>query len=254
MKKILIVLFTVCFLTITLVACAGQDVTPGATPVAAAHNTTDHVGIVPPIGELDPDEDGTEIDLAVDRDRLLPGNGGIDHGDKGFPAFISVTGVITNIEVIESLTHVDIEDTNGNPATLLLNEETVFPFSTDFAVGDNATGWFSADIPMRMIWPAQYPTTVFIVHTDDERNVTVDRFFTWDVDFTEGYLLSRDKMFAFKVDDNTEIILEDGQDFSDGILTNRNIVVIYGLSTHSIPEQALAMKLIVLFEDIAPFG
>jgi len=251
MKKILLILLAICLFTVSVVACAGQDI----GPVGAAGAD---VGIVPPIGELDPDEDDWNLEpdnsLSIDADRPLPGDGGIDHNDKGLPAFISVTGVITNIEIIEDQTHVGIEDINGSPATFIVSEETVFPFSTDFAEGDKVTGWFRSDLPMRMIWPAQYPISVFVSQPGDERNVTVDRFFAWDVDFTEGYLLSQDKMFAFKVDDNTEIILEDGQDFTDGILTNRNIVVIYGLSTHSIPEQALAMKLIVLFEDIAPFG
>ena len=67
-------------------------------------------------------------------------------------------------------------------------------------------------------------------------------------------MISEDGMFAFKTDENTEIVLANGDDFSGGDIEGRRIAVIYDISTRSIPEMATASKLIVLFEDIMPLG
>ena len=53
-------------------------------------------------------------------------------------------------------------------------------------------------------------------------------------------------------DENTEVILEDGIEFIGDDFDGRRIVVIYGISTRSIPEMAVASKLIVLYESITP--
>ena len=243
MKKILMILMAICFMTIALVGCGGT----GIVPSGAAGDVEPH-----PMPEVDP-EDGAN-DLIIDEDNNLPGeNDGPFFGEAGLPEFISVTGIIVSIEIINDLTHVEIEDADGNTAILVLNEETVFPFSTDFAVGDEVTGWYCANSPMIMIYPPQYAIEVFVSHMDDDKNIAVDRFHAWGEDGM-GQMISSDEMFVFTTDENTEIILQDGEDFSDGDLNNRRIVVIYGMSTRSIPEQAVAEKLIVLYEGVMPLG
>jgi hypothetical protein len=174
------------------------------------------------------------------------------------PYYLSVTGIVENIEIAdapegEGYTAINIVDTNGNPAKLIITENTVYPFETLFSTGDTVTGWYLADAPMITIWPPRYNTAVLAVGRPDHTAIQVDRFFTQDNDsIANGYMLSRDQMFAFKTDENTEIILANGDDFTDGDIEGRRIVVIYGPSTRSIPELAVAQKLIVLYEDIVP--
>jgi len=242
MKKILMVLTAVCLMTIAIAGCGGSGVTPSGAGA-----------VVEPAPMPTPDAiiDDEEKDVIIDEGEQ--GNDGGDYGDAELPAFLSVTGIVVNIEIIEGLRHIEIEDADGNPAVFVLSEETVFPFSPDFAVGDEVTGWYDSFKPMIMIYPPQYTIVVLASRMGDDRNITVDRFVASDISHAK-YLVSQDGMFAFTTDENTEIVLEDGQDFSEGELEGRKIVVIYGISTRSIPGLATADKLIVLFEDISPFA
>jgi hypothetical protein len=81
-------------------------------------------------------------------------------------------------------------------------------------------------------------------------NVKAGRFNTWEGN--DGYFISHDGSFAFRIDDDTEVILEDGIDFIGGDLNGRRIMVIYGVSTRNIPEMTTASKLIVLYESVVP--
>ena len=245
MKKILLILLAVSLLVVSTAACTGA----GAVPTAEAD------GIVPLPDVIDPEEEAPTDpnDLVHDNDGYINPDLGGDNSTM-IAEFFSVTGVVTGMEERDGLRRVEIEDLDENPAVLVLNEDTIFPFSEDFAVGDMVTGWYLSHAPMIMIWPPEYSIDVFVSRMGDERNIKVDRFTVWEADTTEGYKLSQDGMLAFKVNEDTEIVLADGQDFRDGSLDNRNIIVIYGISTRSIPEQTTAEKLIVLFENIVPIG
>jgi len=197
-------------------------------------------------------DDGSDI-IFDDTEIVLPGEGEDYNIDTKIPHYFSVTGNVVSVEKIEGLIHVTIDDTDGNPAVLVLGEETVFPFSDEIKEGDEVTGWYQTDRPMIMIWPPQYNISVLAAGAPEGANIRVDRFHAW-VDNTEGFLLSQDEMFAFRTDENTEIILANGDSFPADEIEGRRIVVIYGISTRSIPEMATADKLIVLYEDIAPFG
>ena len=167
------------------------------------------------------------------------------------PYYLSVTGTINSIEefeAIEDAFRINIEDTHGNPAYLIVTDKTVFPFGTELNEGDIVTGYYLANAPMILIWPPQYNIAVLVAGKPADININVDRFHPMQ-DHTEDYLLSQGEMFAFRVDDETEIILANGDDFSDGDIIGRRLVVIYGISTRSIPELATAIKVIVLFED-----
>lgn len=171
------------------------------------------------------------------------------------PHYLSVTGTVVSIDEYESdqiYIRINIEDADGNPAVLMINNErTVYPFESECEVGDVVTGYYLAGAPMIMIWPPQYSTVVLIAGIPEGNNVKADRFTTME-DRDDGYMISGDGMFAFRIDEETEIILADGRDFSDGDIEGRRLVVIYDISTRSIPEFATARKVIVLFEDIVP--
>ena len=141
----------------------------------------------------------------------------------------------------------------GAIAHIIVTDRTVFPFENIESVteGDTVTAFVLANAPMTMIYPPQYTAAVLVAGSD--LNVQVDRFTTWEnEDFP---FLSNIGNFAFAIDENTEIITADGDEFNFayGDLEGRRLVVIYGMSTRSIPEYATAAKVIVLFEDLS-FG
>jgi len=240
MKKAILLLLAAGLLAVSAVACGGTGVVADAGGAAAQPEDN---GVIEDLDEA-PDEN---VDI------VLPGEGEESNFDRNIAEYFSVSGKIESIEEVNGFTHVKIEDTDGNPSILVLSEDTVFLFSKDLIVGETVTGWYLTNAPMIAIWPTQYTIAVLAAGTPDGVNIRVDRFFAWE-DNTEGFLLSQDGMFAFRTDENTEIILADGQDFSDGEIEGRRIAVIYGISTRSIPEQATADKLVVLFESIMPLG
>ena len=168
------------------------------------------------------------------------------------PQYFSITGDVVSLEEVDDMIRVTIEDSYGNPAILVLSEETVFPFAEEFDIGDTVTGWYATDAPMILIWPAEYNIAVLVAGAPDGVNIRVDRFNAW-ADREDAYMLSQDNMFAFMVNEDTQVILANGDDFSDGDFDGRCIVVIYGVSTRSIPEMTTADRLIVLYESVEPF-
>lgn len=206
-----------------------------------------------------PDEapNGGIIEVETDHDDLYldkEANFGTDDMDESqdfdinalIPDYFSITGKIESVEVIGDIIRVTIEDTYGNPAVLVLTKDTVFPFENEFDIGDTVTGWYVTDAPMIMIWPPEYNIAVLAVGAPEDSNIKVDRFNTW-ADSEEGLMISQDEMFAFQADKDTVIILANGDDFSGGDIEGRRIVVIYDISTRSIPEMATANMLIVLY-------
>lgn len=250
MKKLLLILLAVSFAALSAAGCAGSGVTPEAG-AAYEPDINDNDDLILEDDEMNFD-DGSDI-IFDDKNIVLPGEGDDYNVDTTVPDYFSVTGDVKSIEDIEGVLYVTIEDPDGNPAVFVIGENTVFPFSDEINIGDTITGWYRTDMPMMMIWPSQYNIAVLAAGVPDDVLIKVDRFHIWHENM-EGYLLSQDSTFAFITDENTEIILADGLDFSEGQIEGRRIVVIYDISTRSLPEMTTANKLIVLFEDIMPIG
>ena len=162
------------------------------------------------------------------------------------PYYLSVTGTVVSMGEA-----IGIEDENGAPANLIVSDKTVYPFESEFSVGDVVTGYYPADAPMLKIWPPQYNIAVLVAGAPEGGNIKVDRFYTWEEN-ADGYMLAQSGSFAFKVNEETEVVLADGKDFTGGDIEGRRLVVIYSVSTRSIPELTTASKVIVLFEDAVP--
>jgi len=242
MKKTVLLLMAIGLFAVSAVACGGSGVSDSNIGAGA---TGPADGVVEDL----PQEEITDDEIDI----VLPGEGQESNTDQIIAEYFSVTGKVESVEEVNGLIHVTIEDENGQPGILVLSDDTVFPFSENINVGDTVTGWYLTNAPMIAIWPTQYTIAVLAAEIPDGVNMKVDRFFAWQEN-TEGFLLSQDHMFAFRTDENTEIILANGDDFSDGEYEGRRIVVIYGISTRSIPEMATADKLIVLYESIVALG
>jgi len=247
MKKTLLVLLALSLIAGAAIACGG----PGAMGALGIIPTSDYIEPDNELLDVNDDNDGADIDFDVDDIKLPDNDGGYDL--ENVAAYYLVRGEVVSVERNDGVTYVKVIDQYGNEAVLVLNDDTVFPFSDSFEVGDTVTGWYRTDMPMAMIYPPQHNVAVLVAGAPDDANVRVGRFHNWE-DNTEGYFLSQGGDFAFRTDENTEILLEDGTALTSDDLNNRRIVVIYGISTRSIPEMTTADKLIVLFESIMPMG
>ena len=239
MKKALMILLVVGLLGGTIAGIA--IALGGAYETKMEESTPKDPDIISQEDKEEPNADDTTIDDTTIEESEIP----------MFPDYYSVKGTIESIEEIDGTIRVTIEDENDNPAVLVLNENTVYPFAEELNIGDIVTAWYKTDAPMIMIWPAEYNIAVLAAGAPEGINIKVDRFSTWE-DSTEDMLISQDGMFAFRTDENTEITLANGDEYTDGNIEGRRIVVIYGISTRGIPETTTALSLIVLYEDAVP--
>lgn|GEM_PF-3402034 len=269
MKKAILLLLSVGIISGVAVACGGPDV----------ENENNVDGIVPASDDITDgmytggdftegndefeykfDNSNTDDDMHIDWGSditfddvniILPGEGDDCNIDMTRPYYIAKNGTVASIETRGAATYVTIEDADGVITVLLVGEDTLFPFSNRIEVGDIVTGWFPANAPAPAIYPPQYMAAVFAAGVPDGVNVRVNLFETWEGN-DDGYYISHDGLFAFRIDENTEVVLEDGVEFIGDEFDGRRIIVIYGVSTRSIPEMTVASKLIVLYENIAP--
>lgn len=115
-----------------------------------------------------------------------------------------------------------------SPSTYFVNQEIVTP-------GDRVTGYYDGNAPVPLIYPPQYRALV-VVKENNNQNVKVD--------FFNNQLVSSDGQLQLNVSAYTLILLKNGQPFSK-TLANRNLIVIYGPTTRSIPAQTTPYKIIV---------
>jgi hypothetical protein len=115
-----------------------------------------------------------------------------------------------------------------SPSTYFVNQEIV-------TVGDQVTGYYDGDAPVPLIYPPQYRALV-VVKENNYQNVKVD--------FFNNQLVSSDGQLQLNLSAYTLILLKNGQPFSKN-LANRNLIVIYGPTTRSIPAQTTPYKIIV---------
>ncbi len=161
------------------------------------------------------------------------------------PSFKPFTGTVLEIrdsEFVAGSQYVFVETDGGDPAYLIVTEETYFVNDRELVEGSVVTGYFDENLPIIMIYPPQYGAVVMIVEPLEE-NIKVDRF--------DDELVSLDNSLKLNITDETEIILQDGKPFT-GELANRDLVVTYDVSTRSIPAQTTPLKVVVLFEKADP--
>ena len=104
-----------------------------------------------------------------------------------------------------------------------------------FRPGDFITGYYNGNAPAILIYPPQFPALI-IVKYQEHQNVKVD--------FFNSRLVSSDNMLRLNIGPNTLIMLKNGQAFR-GNVANRNLIVVYGASTRSIPAITTPERIIV---------
>lgn len=156
-----------------------------------------------------------------------------------FNSFTGTVKKITAMEGVEGSQFVSVENEAGAPANFIVSKQSYILNNAKITVGSKITGYYKANVPMIMIYPPQYHADVVIVD-NKEQNVKVDLF---DQD-----LLSSDQWLKLNISKDTEVVLQDGTAFA-GELTGRKLVVMYDVTTKSIPAQTTPTKIIVLKDE-----
>ena len=131
---------------------------------------------------------------------------------------------------------ISVDDGSGSIVNFVVSPTTYFVDHAMVAVGDKVTGYYDANAPVPLIFPPQYQALV-MVKFNPLQNVKVDYF--------NSQLESSDGQLKLNLSPFTQIVLTNGQAFSS-TPSNRNLIVIYGPSTKSIPAQTTPYRIIVL--------
>ncbi len=158
--------------------------------------------------------------------------------------FGSFTGMITMIQDLSTGNEqtsgcyklMTVVDKCGNIVNFVVTPETYIVDHEMLAIGDCVIGFYDANAPVPAIYPPQYEAVV-MAKTSPYKNVKVDYF--------DSQLISSDGTLKLNISPCTKIILYNGQIFNDNI-ENRNLIVIYGPTTRSIPAQTTPYKIIVM--------
>ncbi|NRD79931.1 hypothetical protein HPT25_21585 [Bacillus sp. BRMEA1] len=130
---------------------------------------------------------------------------------------------------------ISLENALGATVNFVVSPTTYFVDHAVVTVGDKVTGYYDGNAPTLLIYPPQYPALV-MVKESPYQNVKVDYF--------DSQLVSSDGRLRLNISPYTQIILTNGQLFSRN-LANRNLIVIYGAATKSIPAQTTPYRIIV---------
>ncbi|PYZ94688.1 hypothetical protein CR194_03920 [Salipaludibacillus keqinensis] len=154
------------------------------------------------------------------------------------------TGTVTNISEFMTgqngenqgcYSIVTLEDGLGAVVNFVVSPTTYFVDQQIVTVGDRVTGYHDASAPVPLIYPPQYRALIMVKEIAAQ-NVKVD--------FFNSELVSSDGVLRLNLSPNTSIVLTNSQPFSS-YPGNRNLIVIYGPSTFSIPAQTTPYEIIV---------
>ncbi|MFD6210243.1 hypothetical protein [Peribacillus sp. NPDC060253] len=126
-------------------------------------------------------------------------------------------------------------ESGGALVNFVVSPTTYFVDHVIVSVGDRVTGYYDGNAPVPLIFPPQYRALV-MVRDSSYQNVKVDYF--------NSQLESSDGQLRLNISSYTQIVLTNGQPFSRNP-DNRNLIVIYGPATKSIPSQTTPYRIIV---------
>jgi hypothetical protein len=130
---------------------------------------------------------------------------------------------------------ISVEDGAGGSVNFVVSPTTYVVDQAMVTVGDKVTGYYDGNAPVPLIYPPQYRALV-MVKDNPSQNVKVDYF--------NSQLESSDGMLRLNLSPYTQMVLTNGQAFSK-YPGNRNLIVIFGPSTMSIPAQTTPYRIIV---------
>ncbi len=129
-----------------------------------------------------------------------------------------------------------VQNRDGSTVNFVVSPSTYFVEHSMVSEGDMITGYYNADAPVPLIYPAQFRALVVVKHM---RNMNVK------IDYFDARLFSSDGTLKLNLSMQTEIVLTNDQAFLNNP-ANHDLIVIYGPSTRSIPAQTTPYRIVVL--------
>jgi hypothetical protein len=130
---------------------------------------------------------------------------------------------------------ISVVDDTGRSVNFVVGPSTYFVDHEKVAEGDRVTGYYDGNAPVPLIYPPQYRALI-MVKENMSRNVKVTYF--------NSQLVSSDGSLQLNLSPYTQILLPNGQLFTNNP-ANRNLIVVYGPTTKSIPAQTTPYKVVV---------
>ncbi|WP_421382360.1 hypothetical protein ACOJQI_22525 [Bacillus salacetis] len=128
-----------------------------------------------------------------------------------------------------------VVDGTGSTVNFVISPTTYCIEQAVISTGDRITGYYDANAPVPLIYPPQFRGLIVAA---DNPNYSVK------AGFFNSQLLSSDGMLKLNIAPYTQVLLTNGQPFT-GNIANRNLIVVYGPATKSIPAQTTPYKVIV---------
>jgi hypothetical protein len=154
----------------------------------------------------------------------------------GFVTMIDDFGINENGEGAGCYKLMSVEDGYGTIINFVVAPSTYFVDREIVEIGDRVTGFYDANMATPLIFPPQFQAIVIAIDKR-YRNVKVDYF--------NSDLVSSDNQLRLDIASYTPVVLENGQAFTRSP-ANRNLIVLYGATTKSIPAQTTPHKIIVM--------
>jgi hypothetical protein len=132
-----------------------------------------------------------------------------------------------------------VQNSDGNTVNFVITPITYFVDHAIISVGNPVIGFYDLNAPVPLIYPPQYRAVVMARLTQSQ-NVKVD--------FFNNQLISSDGTLKLIISPFTQIIQENGQVFTASP-ANKNLIVVFGASTKSIPAQTVPYKIIVMCQS-----
>ncbi|WP_191559330.1 hypothetical protein [Metabacillus idriensis] len=157
--------------------------------------------------------------------------------------FYSFQGIVTRISDFNTGQNGDgcyklisAENEIGASVNFVVSPATYFVDQAMVAAGNRVTGYYDGNAPVPLIYPPQYQALVMVKESPNQ-NVKVDYF--------NSQLVSSDGQLQVNLSPYTQLLLTNGQSFTRNP-ANRDLIVIYGPATKSIPAQTTPYRIIVL--------
>ncbi len=131
---------------------------------------------------------------------------------------------------------ITVQKRDGSIVNFVITPTTYFVDHILMSVGDIVIGFYDAYAPVPLIFPPQFRAIVMSKLALGQ-NVKVDYF--------NAQLISSDGTLKLNIAPFTQIVLENGQIFTENP-SNHNLIVIYGPTTRSIPAQTAPYRIIVM--------
>jgi hypothetical protein len=129
-----------------------------------------------------------------------------------------------------------VQNREGSIVNFVVSPNTYFVDNAMMVPGYTVIGFYDANAPVPLIYPPQYQAIVMSRLVPGQ---------ILKVDYFNEQLVSSDGALKLNIGPFTQIILENGQAFTRNP-ANRNLVVVYGATTKSLPAQTSPYQIIVM--------